>query len=120
MKVDLRKSFTFDAAHQLPNVKEGHKCGRVHGHTFCVEVFVSGEVDEKQGWLFDHALISRAVEPLIKELDHSFLNEIKGLEIPTIERLAKWFWKRLKPAFPGLSRIVVGETAQAGCIYEGK
>lgn len=119
MKVELCKSFRFDAAHQLPCVPDGHKCGRVHGHGFRVEIFVGGEVKEREGWLLDHALISRAVEPLIQKLDHSFLNEIEGLEIPTIENLARWFWKNLKPVFPGLSKVIVHETDQASCIYAG-
>ena len=120
MRVQLSKIFSFEAAHQLPNVPEGHKCGRIHGHSFRVEVAVSGEVAAERGWLYDHALISRAMEPLLKELDHNFLNEVKGLEVPTIENLAKWFWQKLEASLPGLSRIVIHETAQASCIYEGE
>lgn len=120
VKVELSKTFAFEAAHQLPGVPEGHKCGRIHGHSFRVEIHVSGDVDERQGWFFDHAQISRAMEPLIRELDHNFLNEVKGLEVPTIERIARWFWEKLHPSFPGLSRIVVHETAQASCTYRGE
>jgi 6-pyruvoyltetrahydropterin/6-carboxytetrahydropterin synthase len=120
MKVEIAKIFTFEAAHQLPGLPEGHKCGRIHGHSFRVEVHVAGDVDEKQGWLFDHALISRAMEPLIKQLDHNLLNEVEGLKSPTIEHIAHWFWVKLKSTFPGLSKIVIHETAQASCTYEGR
>jgi 6-pyruvoyltetrahydropterin/6-carboxytetrahydropterin synthase len=119
MKVELRKIFSFEAAHRLPNAPEGHKCARVHGHTFRIEVRVAGKLDDRRGWLVDHADISRAMEPLIQKLDHQMLNEVEGLDNPTMEKLAVWFWERLHPAFPGLSKIIVHETDQAGCSYEG-
>ncbi|MBV9463960.1 MAG: 6-carboxytetrahydropterin synthase QueD [Verrucomicrobiae bacterium] len=120
MRATLAKQFGFEAAHQLPHVPPDHKCARMHGHSFKVEVRVSGEVDPRLGWVFDHAELSRAMDPLIKQLDHRLLNEIPGLENPTFEHLARWIWEKLKPAFPGLRRITVFETASASCIYEGE
>lgn len=118
--MDIFKEFTFEAAHRLPAVPEGHKCGRLHGHSFRVEVFVSGPVGEQSGWVIDFAEIKQKVDPIQKQLDHYYLNEIEGLENPTSEVLARWIWKRLKSELPGLSRIILRETCTSGCVYEGK
>ncbi|GMR04016.1 MAG: 6-carboxytetrahydropterin synthase QueD [Gammaproteobacteria bacterium] len=118
--VEIFKLFTIEAAHLLPNLPENHKCRRLHGHSFRVEVHLSGRVKQKEGWVQDFADIGRAFDPLFKQLDHHYLNEIAGLENPTSENLAKWIWHRLKPALPQLSKIVVRETCTAGCIYRGE
>jgi 6-pyruvoyltetrahydropterin/6-carboxytetrahydropterin synthase len=120
MKVRLTKDFQFEAAQTLPKAPEGHKCRRMHGHSFKVEISVEGEVDRETGWLYDHAEIGAAVKPLIQQLDHSYLNEIAGLENPTIENMAAWFWKKLEPLCPGLCEIVVHETPTARCVYRGE
>jgi 6-pyruvoyltetrahydropterin/6-carboxytetrahydropterin synthase len=118
--MDIFKSFTFEAAHRLPNVPEGHKCARLHGHSFRVEVHVSGNVGAETGWVMDFADIKAAFDPIRDRLDHRFLNEIAGLENPTSEMLAKWIWRELKPALPFLSKLVVHETCTAGCVYRGE
>jgi 6-pyruvoyltetrahydropterin/6-carboxytetrahydropterin synthase len=118
--MELFKEFTFEAAHRLPNVDEGHKCARLHGHSFRVEVRVSGPVDEGSGWVMDFGDIKTAFKPLYDQLDHNYLNEIEGLCNPTSESLARWIWCRLKPALPQLSEIVVRETCTSGCIYRGE
>lgn len=120
MRARLTKDFTFEAAQTLPNAPGGHKCRGVHGHSFKVEVSVEGEVDPKIGWIYDHAKISDAMKPLLKMLDHAFLNDIQGLENPTIENMAEWFWRKLEPQCPGLCEIVVHETATARCVYRGE
>jgi len=117
--MDIFKAFTFEAAHMLPQVPEGHKCKRLHGHSFRAEIHVSGPVDEK-GWVMDFADIKEAWQPLHAVLDHHYLNEMEGLENPTSENIARWIWARLKPELPGLSKIVLNETCEAGCIYEGE
>ncbi len=117
--MDAFKAFTFEAAHRLPNVPEGHKCARLHGHSFRVEVHVSGPVDGALGWVMDFADIMAACAPLRDELDHRYLNDIAGLENPTSENIGRWIWERLKPEIPGLSKIVVHETCDAGCVYAG-
>lgn len=117
--MEIYKAFTIEAAHRLPNLPEDHKCYRLHGHSFKVEVHVTGEVDQKTGWIMDFADISAAFKPLFERLDHHYLNEIEGLENPTSENLARWIWRQLKPALPLLSSVVVQETCTAGCIYEG-
>jgi 6-pyruvoyltetrahydropterin/6-carboxytetrahydropterin synthase len=117
--VDLFKAFTLEAAHRLPHVPDGHKCARLHGHSFRIEVHVAGPVDPLTGWVMDFAEIKRAFEPLYARLDHHYLNEIEGLENPTSEILARWIWQRLKPALPLLSEIVVHETCTSGCRYRG-
>ena len=118
--MDLFKSFTFEAAHHLPNVPAGHKCARLHGHSFNVEIHVRGPVGEVTGWVMDFADLKTAFKPLYDQLDHHYLNDIPGLENPTSEHLARWLWARLKADLPGLSKIVVMETAVSGCVYHGE
>ena len=120
MKMELRKTFQFEAAHLLPHLSESHKCRRLHGHSFRVDVVVAGECDTKLGWLMDYADISEAFKPLLDRLDHYYLNEIPGLENPTSENLAVWIWERLKPTLPLLTEIVVAETCMSRCVYRGK
>jgi 6-pyruvoyltetrahydropterin/6-carboxytetrahydropterin synthase len=119
MRVRLVKDFRFEAAHLLPHVRAGHKCRRLHGHSFKIEVEVSGVVDEDRGWLIDYADIQAAFGPLQEALDHRYLNEIEGLENPTSEVLARWIWQRLAPRLPSLSRITVHETCNSRCVFEG-
>lgn len=118
--MELYKEFTFEAAHRLPAVPAGHKCGRLHGHSFAVTVHVQGAVDPQSGWVLDFGEITAAVAPLREHLDHHYLNEVPGLENPTSEVLARWIWARLAPVLPGLSQVVVRETCTAGCIYRGE
>jgi 6-pyruvoyltetrahydropterin/6-carboxytetrahydropterin synthase len=117
--MDIFKTFTLEAAHRLPNVPAGHKCARLHGHSFRVDLHVAGEPDPHTGWLMDFADIKTAFQPLYDQLDHHYLNEIEGLENPTSERLAQWIWVRLKPVLPALSEVVVQETCTSGCRYRG-
>ena len=119
MNIELRKTFQFEAAHLLPNLPTTHKCRRLHGHSFQVEIAVSGEIDPKLGWLIDYAEISDAFKPLLDRLDHYYLNEIPGLENPTSENVALWIWEKLKPRLPLLTEIVVAETCTARCVYRG-
>jgi len=111
--------FGFESAHRLPHVPEGHKCARLHGHSFRVQVHVSGPLDPELGWVADFGDVRAATEPVRQALDHRYLNEIEGLENPTSEVLAVWIWERLAPALPGLSEIVVRETCQSGVSYRG-
>lgn len=118
--MEVFKEFVFEAAHRLPHVPEGHKCARLHGHSFRVEVHVRGEIGEESGWVIDFAEIKKAFSPLYEQLDHHYLNEIPGLENPTSENLARWIWRGLKPRLPGLCHLVVRETCTSGCIYRGE
>lgn len=117
---EIFKEFTFEAAHRLPHVPPGHKCGRLHGHSFRVEVHVKGALDPKLGWVIDFADIKAAWKPLDDILDHYYLNEIEGLENPTAENLARWIWRRLKPRLPLVSKLVVRETCTSGSVYRGE
>ena len=117
--MEIHKEFTFEAAHLLPNVPAGHKCGRLHGHSFRVEVHVEGPLDPLLGWVMDYADIKTAVKPVIARLDHYYLNDIPGLDNPTSEVIAQWLWNQLKPLLPALSRIVIRETCTSGCRYRG-
>jgi 6-pyruvoyltetrahydropterin/6-carboxytetrahydropterin synthase len=118
--MEIYKEFVFEAAHRLPNVPEGHRCARLHGHSWKGTIYVQGEVGERSGWIMDYADIKVAFDPLYQQLDHNYLNDIEGLGNPTSEVLAKWIWKHLKPRLPALSRVVINETCTSGCIYRGE
>lgn len=117
--VELSKDFRFEAAHYLPNVPEGHKCRRLHGHSFRGEIIVRGPIDPKTGWLIDFADLRRAVSPVIDTLDHYLLNEIPGLENPTSENVAIWVWRAIKSNLPILVRVTIEETCTSRCSYDG-
>ena len=116
--MEIFRTFTFEAAHRLPHVPEGHKCARLHGHSFRVEVRVQGNIDPTTGMVIDFAEIKTAFTPLLKQLDHYCLNEVEGLENPTSENLACWIWDRLIESLP-LAEIVVRETCTSGVAYRG-
>jgi 6-pyruvoyltetrahydropterin/6-carboxytetrahydropterin synthase len=80
---------------------------------------VAGPVEPESGWLMDFAELKDRFEPLYQRLDHHYLNEIEGLDNPTSENLARWLWERLRPALPALERVIVHETCDARCEYEG-
>lgn len=117
--IELVKDFRFEAAHFLPQVPEGHKCRRIHGHSFRGEVAVRGAIDPQLGWVMDFADLRKAVDPVVAQLDHYLLNEIPGLENPTSELLAVWIWNRLAPLLPNLFRITIEETCTSRCHYYG-
>ena len=118
--MEIVKKFRFEAAHLLPHVPEGHKCRRLHGHSYEVAVYVQGHMDERMGWVQDFGEIKEAINPILEQLDHHYLKEIEGLENPTSEVLARWIWQRLKPRLSNLSKLEVYETCSAGCIYQGE
>jgi 6-pyruvoyltetrahydropterin/6-carboxytetrahydropterin synthase len=117
--VRLVKEYRFEAAHRLPNVPEGHKCERLHGHSFKIELAIEGPVDPVTGWFIDYGVVDELWQPIHDRVDHHYLNEVEGLENPTSEVLAKWLWDRLKVKLPQLVRITVFETCDARCEYEG-
>jgi 6-pyruvoyltetrahydropterin/6-carboxytetrahydropterin synthase len=118
--MELRKTFQFEAAHLLPRLPKSHKCRRLHGHSFKVEIVVEGELDGRLGWVMDYADMSKAFKPIWERLDHRYLNEIPGLENPTSENIAVWIWNKLKPQLQLLTQVVVAETCTARCVYRGK
>ena len=119
MRATLVKSFTFEAAHRLPNAPEGNKCRRLHGHSFRIEVAVEGLLDPRTGWVMDFAELKAAVQPEVERLDHQYLNEIEGLSNPTSEILARWIWDRMRPRLGHLTAVCVYETCDARCVYRG-
>lgn len=118
--MEIFKVFTIEAAHRLPHVPAGHKCGRLHGHTFQIEIHVQGPLDPKLGWIIDFADIKSAFRPIEEQIDHHYLNEVEGLENPTSENVARWVWRNLKSSLPCLSKVVIRETCSSGCIYAGE
>ncbi len=119
MRVRLVKQFDFEAAHFLPTFPEDHKCRRLHGHSFRVEVVVEGDVDPAEGYLVDYGDLKAAIEPVRKRVDHYLLNEIEGLENPTSEMIAVWIWDQLIGSIPLLSEVIVHETCTSRCHYQG-
>ena len=114
------KVFQIEAAHRLPNVPPGHKCARLHGHSFRIELHVDGQPGAESGWVMDFADLKAVFRPLYEQLDHHYLNEVEGLENPTSERLARWIGERLQPRLPSLAEVVVHETCTSGCRYHGE
>ncbi len=108
--IQLTKEFAFEAAHHLPAVPNGHKCRRLHGHSYKIVVTVTGPMDEKLGWILDLGEISTAFKPLMDQLDHRYLNEVPGLENPTSENLALWIFRRLTVSGATLVSVTVKET----------
>ena len=119
MAMRLERSYRFEAAHFLPKVPAGHKCARMHGHSYCIEVSVEGDVDPERGWVIDFADIDERAQPLVRQLDHQVLNELDGLTNPTSELLAVWWWQRLAPQLPGLCEVMVSETPTSRCVFRG-
>lgn len=117
--MEIYKEFRFEAAHFLPNVSENHPCKNIHGHSYRVKLFISGELDPHIGWIMDFTEIKELFSPTLNQLDHCLLNNIEGLENPTCEKLAIWIWNKVKPVLPLLSQIEVNETVSSGCIYKG-
>ncbi len=117
--MDISKTFHVEAAHRLPNVPAGHKCARLHGHSFAIEIHVRGPLDDTLGWVMDFADIKTAFEPVFDEIDHRYLNEVPGLENPTSEHLARWIWHALKPRLALLDHVIVHETCTSTCRYDG-
>lgn len=118
--MEIYKEFIFEAAHRLPNVPEGHRCARLHGHSWRGTIYVQGPIGEQTGWVMDYGEIKRIFAPIYDQLDHHYLNEIEGLENPTSEVLAIWIWRQLKPVLPNLSKVLINETCTSGCLYQGE
>ena len=117
--VEIQCDLRFESAHLLPNVPEGHKCRRLHGHSYVCRLTVRGPLDPQAGWVMDFAEVKAAAEPVREALDHRYLNEVEGLENPTAEYIAKWIWERLAPRLPGLVSVGLRETCTARCVYRG-
>jgi 6-pyruvoyltetrahydropterin/6-carboxytetrahydropterin synthase len=90
----IAAQYGFEAAHQLPRLPEGHKCKRLHGHNYKIEVVVEGEPDAR-GFVMDYAELDAIVQPIIDRIDHRYLNDIDGLENPTSEVLVMWLRDRI-------------------------
>src|SRR5882757_5893217 len=119
MRTRLERSYRFEAAHFLPKVPAGHKCARMHGHSYAIEIVIEGEVAPERGWVMDFAEIDEHVGTLMRQLDHQVLNESAGLANPTSELRAVWLWEKLAPALSGLSEVAVSETPTSRCSYRG-
>ena len=119
MEFELIKTFRFEAAHALPQVPPDHKCRRLHGHSYRVDIHVTGQPDPQTGWVVDFGRIKQIVEPVLAELDHRCLNDIPGLENSTSELLGKYLWDRILPQLPILSAVTVWESDASRCVCRG-
>ena len=119
VNVELTKEYRFEAAHRLPRVAEGHKCARLHGHSYKVEIAVTGPVNPDTGWLIDFGVIDDAWAELHVKFDHHNLNDVPGLENSTCENIAVYVWRALRPRIPELSAVTVWETYDSKCTYRG-
>lgn len=116
----IYKEFLFEAAHFLPSAPPGHPNSRVHGHSFRVRVVIDGEPAADTGLVFHFDDLAAAIADAREALDHRFLNEVEGLELPTLERISMWIWSRLQNRVPGLAEVHVSrDSCQEGCIYTG-
>ena len=115
----ISQAFSFEAAHLLPNVAEGHRCRRLHGHSYRVELRLEGPVEPATGFVADFFAIEAAFKCLLEQLDHRYLNDIEGLENPTAENIAIWIWERVKTALPQLASVIVFETQDCWAEYGG-
>jgi 6-pyruvoyltetrahydropterin/6-carboxytetrahydropterin synthase len=115
----IRKEFAFQAAHLLPNVRDDHQCRQLHGHSYRVILHVDGDIDSQMGWVMDLAEIKRVFQPLLNRLDHHYLNDILGLENPTMESVAAWIWRELLPSLPQLVEVEIFETSTGSCSFSG-
>jgi len=115
----LVQSFSFEAAHRLPAVPPEHQCYKLHGHSYRVDLKLAGPIDPATGFVVDFFEIEDAFAPVLAMLDHQYLNEIDGLQNPTVENIAVWIWERVKPALPLLSAITVYETKESWVEYDG-
>ena len=119
--MEIFKSFTFEAAHHLaPNVSPDHPYARLHGHSFSAEVYLAGDPGKDTGWIVDFAEVDEAIAVLKADLDHGYLNDLEGLDHPTLENIAVWVWDKLAVQFPALSKVVIRRgSCGEGCIYSG-
>lgn len=113
---EITRTGGFEAAHHLAPKDPSHPYGQLHGHSFHVEIGVSGIVQPGEDWVDDFARIGSELKQVCSRLDHSYLNDIEGLELPTLERICVWIADKLQPALPKLSRVTVSRPSlQESC-----
>ncbi|MFL2983688.1 MAG: 6-carboxytetrahydropterin synthase QueD [Candidatus Neomarinimicrobiota bacterium] len=118
--MEIYKTFAVEAARSLPNLPDGHPCKKIHGHSFKITITVAGQIDENTGFVMDFSEIDSSFSPIHKLIDHSYLNDLEGLDNPSSENLCKWIWSKLKNSLRDLKRIEIKETESTGCIYRGE
>ena len=115
------RTFRFHSARHLPLLDDNHICKRMHGHTFNLKVYVTGEINNKSGFIIDFYDIDQIVnDKIISKIDHKVLNDLPDLLNPTSEHLCKWIWDKLHPHFNTLSKITLSEDYGTGIVYKGE
>ena len=116
----IYKKYYFDTAHFMPNHSKNHKYSKVHGHSYEITIFLNGKQNKKKGWVMDFEKIDIFMRPILKKIDHNLLNDLHGLENPTSENIAKWFWLHLKGKIKNLEKIEINRPRIGGCVYSGE
>ena len=114
------KKFNIESARSIPNLPKTHPCHHIHGHSFKIIISVKGPVNKQNGFVTDFQDIDDAFSPFKKELDHSYLNDIEGLQNPTSENICIWIWNKIQSSLPNIYKIEIKETDSTGCIYKGE
>ena len=114
------KKFNIESARSIPNLPKTHPCHHIHGHSFKIIISVKGPVNKQNGFVVDFQDIDDAFSSFKKELDHSYLNDIEGLQNPTSENICIWIWDKIQSSLPNIYKIEIKETDSTGCIYKGK
>ena len=114
------KKFNIESARSIPNLPKTHPCHHIHGHSFKIIISVKGPVNKQNGFVVDFQDIDDAFSSFKKELDHSYLNDIEGLQNPTSENICIWIWDKIQSSLPNIYKIEIKETDSTGCIYKGE
>ena len=114
------KKFNIESARSIPKLPKTHPCHHIHGHSFKIIISVKGPVNKQNGFVTDFQDIDDAFSPFKKELDHSYLNNIEGLQNPTSENICIWIWDKIQSSLPNIYKIEIKETDSTGCIYKGE
>lgn len=115
--IEIKKSFEIESARFLPNLPKTHPCSKTHGHSFKITLRLKGQIDPKLGWLVDYNDITKRATPILKQIDHTLINDVKGLENPTTENITIWLYEKLKKQLPELTQIITKETSDTECSY---
>lgn len=112
-RIELQKTWHFESARRLTGLPPDHRCARLHGSSFTVEVTVEAPMDPVTGWAVDFDVMEREWAIVHAQLDHRLLNEVPGLENPTTEHIAFWLLERLKFEGATVRKVAVAELPTA-------
>ena len=116
--IEIVKQFTLEAAHHFTHMPKEHGYRQLHGHSYVVEVAIQGQPDPETGWIVEFSDLAAAFGAIREQADHAMLNDIKGLENPSLENISQWVAGELKADFPGLAWVRVNRpSCGESCTY---